>query len=278
MRTLRILALATAALLAASPERAHAQGADTVVVTAPAVLPDSVAVVDSPPAPPPPAPDRWKMGLDLLFTGTSGNESLVVFSTGARVTHLVKKDFELEGAVQARYGRSRGVEVARSLKGSLKFDLHPEARWSPFVFLQAERDPFRKLDMRAGGGAGAKFTALKSKTAEVSLSGSALFTYEQLQSTPGSGMESLRHNARASWRSLLRKELPSGFRFEQTTFYQPLANNSADYLLDAKTSARARVTRFVAVTLTHNYQRDSTPPPEVRPDDHRVEMGLIVEF
>lgn len=262
MPRLRILTLAAATLLGATPARASAAAADT------AAVPDSAVA----------APDRWKMGLDLLFTGTSGNESLVVFSTGARVTHLVKKDFELEAAVQARYGRSKGLEVARNLKGSLKFDLHPEARWSPFAFLQAERDPFRKLDLRAGGGTGAKYTALKSKTAELSFSGGALLNYEEVRTPVSSEVSPVRRDARASWRTVARRELPSGFRMEQTTQFQPLLENSADYLLEAKTSARARVTKAVAVTLTHSYQRDSTPPPQVRPDDHRLEMGLVVEF
>ena len=264
MRPRPTLALAALALITASaPAWAYASAPDT----ASAPRPDSAV-----------APDRWKMGLDLLFTGTSGNESLVVLSTGARVTHLVKKDFELEGVVQARYGRSKGVEVARNLKGSLKFDLHPEARWSPFVYVQAERDPFRKLDLRAGGGAGAKYTAIRSKTSELSFSGGALLNYEELRTAAAPGVDPLRRDARSTWRALARKELPSGFRVEQTTFVQPLLEDSGDYLLEAKTSAKARVTRAVAVTLTHTWQRDSTPPPQVRPDDHRVEMGLAVEF
>jgi hypothetical protein len=226
---------------------------------------------------PAPIPDRWKVGMDLMFTGTSGNESLVVLSTGGRVTHLAKKDFELEAAVSARYGRSGGAEVARSLKGSLKFDLHPEARWSPFVFVQAERDPFRKLDVRAGGGAGAKYTVVKSKRAELSFSGAALYSYEAVQASEP-GVDPLRRDARGSWRALVRGELPSGFRFEQITFYQPLLHDAGDFLLEAKTSARARVTRSVAVTLSHSYQHDSTPPPQVLPSDHRFETGLIVEF
>lgn len=255
------LAALAALLLGPAPALAFALPADT------AAAPDSAA-----------APDRWKMGVDLLFTGTSGNESLVMLSSGARITHLVRKEFELEAAVQGRYGHNRGTPVARNVKGSLKFDLHPEARWSPFVFLQAERDPLRKLDVRAGGGAGAKYTVARSKTAELSFSGGALLNYEELRTADAPGVDRLRHDARASWRARAKRELPSGFRFEQNTSFQPLLEDGSDYLLEARTTGRARVTRTVAVTLSHTYQRDSTPPPEVHPDDHRVEMGVTVEF
>jgi hypothetical protein len=57
-------------------------------------------------------------------------------------------------------------------------------------------------------------------------------------------------------------------------FYQPVWDSLADYLIESRTSARVAVSERLALTTTLLYQRDSTPPPEVAPDDWSITIGL----
>ena len=151
--------------------------------------------------------------------------------------------------------------------------LPPDAGWSPFLFATAENDPFKRLDARLNGGAGVKRTFWSEEWNELSLSGAALYSYENLEvaDSLGSGVT---QTARWSWRGRGRLEFGEGRRLEQLVFFQPAWNRLDDYLLEVVTSGRWAVTRTLAFTTTFRYDRDSTPAPDVEPDDWSLAVGL----
>jgi hypothetical protein len=227
---------------------------------------------------PPTPPERWRAVFDLLFSGSAGNQDLLVFTTGARLTHLEKERFEMELSAQARYGHSEGREVARSLRGGWKLDVNPQDRWSPFVFGTLEHDPFRRLNVRANGGGGVRYAIVDRPDAHLSLSAAALYSYEDIDVRLDSAVDQFRQTARQSWRLKVGRGLPSNVRMEQVTFYQPRFAAPGDYLLTAESSLRARLNTRLSLKLMHAYERNSAPPEDVRPDDHRFEAGLSVQF
>lgn len=237
-----------------------------------------VPAATPPPAPDPAAPDRWRAVFDLLFSGATGNQELVVFTTGARLTHLEKERFEMEASVQARYGESEGREVARNLRGGLKLDLSPKAAWTPFVFVTVEHDPFRKLNVRANGGAGVKYSFVDSPETHLSLSAAGLYSYEDVNLSLNAAVDHFQQTARSSWRARAARTFAGGVRAEHVAFYQPRVTRAADYLLSAESSARAKLNSVVSLKLMHAYERNSAPPQDVRKDDHRFEAGLSFQF
>src|SRR5690606_1474453 len=100
--------------------------------------------------------DRWKISAEMSFTDQSGNKVLRLLTGGLRLSHLEESEFKLDASLQSRYGKSDGEVVARNHYASVSFDHHPQNPWSPFVSLEAERDEFKRLDLRLSGGAGAK--------------------------------------------------------------------------------------------------------------------------
>lgn len=226
----------------------------------------------------PPA-ERWRIALDLAFTNLSGNESLTVLTTGARVTHLWTDRYKLETGAQARYGRSEGEVVARNLRGSLTFDFNPNGAWTPFVFATAEHDPLRQVQLRLNSGAGAKHTFWRRDgQGEASISLAALYSYEDYTLTLGSAAEQWRANARWSWRFKGERRIGDATRVEQIMYYQPIWDRASDYLMAATSSLRVRISENIGLRVSYAYERDSTPLPDIRKDDHRVETGLSVEF
>ena len=220
-----------------------------------------------------PEPETWAAEAGFALNATGGNEQLTVLATELSLTHLETSVYEANIGGRFRYGRSQGVDVVQNLRLNISTDFWPAARWSPFLFATAENDPFKKLEARLNGGAGVKHTFWQEGWNELSLSGAALYSYENLEvaDTLGTGMT---QTALWSWRGRTRREFGEGRRFEQLVYYQPEWDEFDDYLLETVTSARWALTRSLAFTTTFTYERDSTPAPEVAPDDWSLAVGL----
>jgi hypothetical protein len=243
------------------------------------------AAQDPPPQPAEPeaepateAVERWAVQVDFGFNGSSGNTRLAVLTSGFQVRHLITDEFKLEWSALYRYGESEGSVVARNMKTVLSGDFGPDALLSPFFFGTVERDPFRRLRVRADGGGGAKVTFHSSRAGEASFSTALLYSHERF--TPAEDGEALaaRTDARWSMRARARRRLADRFRAEHTTFYQPVWDRVADYNVDALTRITAQLNDWLAIGLTHNYRFDSTPPPDVLRADQSIQVNLTVQF
>jgi hypothetical protein len=223
----------------------------------------------------PEEPKRWNADAGLSLNSSGGNQRLTVVTATFGISHLQTEIFELGFNTRFRYGESEGDRVAQNLRGDISLDIWPEARWSPFLFATAEQDPLKKLDARLNGGAGAKRTFISEGWNEVSVSGAVLYSYENL-AVPDSLGDGVTQTARWSWRARGRKELTAGNRLEQVVFYQPAWDDLEDYQIESITRVRITFNRRLAFTTELLYQRDSTPAPDVGPDDYSLSVGLSV--
>lgn len=220
-------------------------------------------------------PDRWAGELGFAFNTSGGNEELTVLSSHVGLTHLETSAYEANLGGRIRYGHSEGEEVARNIRGNVSIDMWPDDAWSPFFFGTAENDPFKRLNARLNGGSGVKRTFWQEDWSEVSLSGAVLYSYENLDLEEVEG-ENVSQTARWSVRSRARRAFGEGRRFEQVVYYQPALDRIGDYLFELQTAARWSITRSLAFTTALLYERDSTPAPEVGPDDWSLTIGLTV--
>lgn len=223
----------------------------------------------------PAEPDRWAAAVDLGFASSSGNSDLTSLTTGIRLKHLQTKLFKLEWSVAFRYGESRGEVVARNIQSKLDFDVGPSARVAPFVFASAERDPFRRLDLRARTGSGVKYTFYREEPGEASLRIAALYSRESF--TAAAAQEPRTDGA---WSLELKgnRGVGSAVKLENTTTLMPVFNDFADYNLDIASKISSRISKHLALTLTHAYSYDSTPAADVGRTDQRFQAGLTIDF
>jgi hypothetical protein len=219
--------------------------------------------------------DRWAAELGFAFNTSGGNEQLTVMTSHIGLSHLETSSYEASLGARVRYGRSEGVEVARNVRGNVSIDMWPGDSWSPFFFGTAENDPFKRLEARLNGGSGVKRLFWQDGWSEVSLSGAVLYSYENLDvpELEGNGVS---QTARWSWRARARRAFGEGRRFEQLVYYQPQFDRADDYLFEVHTAARWSITRSLAFTTAFLYERDSTPAPEVGPDDWSLTVGLTI--
>jgi hypothetical protein len=224
--------------------------------------------------------DRWKISAELSYTDQSGTRDLRLFTGGLKLSHLQKEAFQLDASLQSRYGKSERDVIARNHYGALAFDLQPQSTWSPFLFADAENDPIKRLQLRTAGGAGAKYTPVRgpSGESEASVSLALLASYQKLLPTvddPEPGTQGL---ARWSLRVRGRREVQPGTSVSHVTFYQPVWDELADYLLRSESAIKVLLMERLALSVAYELSRTSLPPAGVAPGDRILKTGIIINF
>lgn len=220
-----------------------------------------------------PVPDRWAMAVDLGFASSSGNSELLSLTTGFRVKHLQTRAFKLEWSTTFRYGESQGEVVARNLQSKLDFDMGPSAIISPFVFASGERDPFRRLDLRAKSGTGVRYLFYNEDAGEASIRIAAQYSHETFTNA-----EAPRTDGGWNLEFKGNRSLGDAVKVENTTAFDPVFDNFSDYNLEARSRISSRISQRLALTLSHTYSYDSTPAQDVKRTDQRFQAGLTIDF
>lgn len=218
---------------------------------------------------------RWAAGLDLGFSGSSGNSDFVSLTSGVRLRHLQTNVFRLDWSAGFRYGESRGTVAARHVQSKLDFDLGPGARIAPFISMSGERDPFRRIDLRGRGGTGIRLAVHKDDNGEASLRGGVLYTHERFR--PETGV-SPRSDGLWSFKFTGNRQVGSAVRLENASSFDPTIGDFGDYNMEVTSKLSTRITRRLALTLSHTYAYDSTPVEGVQPTDQRFQTGLTLDF
>jgi len=219
----------------------------------------------------------WRTQLELGFNGAAGNSSFVILRTGFGVTHLRTDVAELEFSGLFRYGENDEVVIARDWRSSLKLDLSPTGKWSPFLFVSASGDAIRRLDLRSEGGAGAKYTVWTGDTGNASISLASLYSFESYKQDPGLTVLPTQRAARWSLRTKGERRL-GGTTFKNTSFYQPVWDQADDFTLELTTSATTRLVGNVNLAVEHEYLHDASPPPDIERNDHKLSVVLRIAF
>lgn len=219
---------------------------------------------------------RWASVTELTLTDASGNNDMTVFTTGFTLRHLRTELYSFELQLQGRYGASDGEQVAENYKGSLTFDFAPGSRWSPFLHTTAEHDPFRRLDVRMNSGAGARYRLYREQNrGEADISVAMMHSYEALRNE---GITATTNRARWNVRVNGSRRVHEGVTVSHRTQYQPIVDQLGDYLLTMETGLRVHLNNHVALSVSHEFNRDSMPAADVHPDDRLLKAGVQVQL
>jgi putative salt-induced outer membrane protein YdiY len=221
--------------------------------------------------------EAWDIVVELGLNAARGNTTLTLFSSSLEVTRLDTDRFELAWSASGLYGENADSVIARRYATALSFDWHPEATISPFVFVDAARDRFRKLDLRTNGGAGAKYVLWREERTSGSISAAVLHNYENF-TTALPDLPASRSTARWSVRPKAAVELANGLKLEHVSFFKPVFEDLSDYDFDASTKTSLRVSERLAFMVSWVTRYDSTPPPDVHKADQTVQLGISIDF
>lgn len=215
------------------------------------------------------APSPWNLTVELGFDGTRGNRDFYTLRSSFSAKRETETS-EFEFSAGYRWGESGDRTIAKELRGGLKFDLYPQADWSPFIFVNATQDEIRKWDLRSENGAGVKWTFARGEDGKASISNALLYEVQRFTQDAAStqvGVEDWR------WSLRIKGEQDVGnASLEHITFWQPLWDRTGDFLIEATTSISTPVVGGLDLVVRHSFTHDETPAPGVLRDDQRLSV------
>lgn len=227
-------------------------------------------------------PDRWSAAAEFTLTDSRGNQEVTVLTSGFTLEHLRVEAFEFKLELRARYGRSNGDRIAENYRGQINFDIRPGGSWAPFLRTTAEKDPYKRLDVRVNSGAGAKYRFRGSDAGgDITLSLGMLYSYERLappDDAPPTASAPVSNSALWDLQFTGNQRIRDGVTFTSEAVYRPVHDTPGDYLLEIDTGVRVLVTQRIALSVGYEFARDSTPPEGVEKDDRLTRAGIIIEL
>jgi hypothetical protein len=252
--------LVAASLLAAAPRRASAQ-----VVNVQPLL----------------AKGHGTRGLTLQMDGTVdyrvGNVELLQIS-GKIVTQYRWRRHLVFVLGQGELGVNPKGTFLNRLLGHVRYRLTLMRALDAEVFVQADRDVFRRVALRALAGGGLRLRVINADHARLALGLSAMAEYEELRSDdkPDAGVAST--VARLS--AYLTVAVPLGPRLalQETVYVQPRAGNPGDVRILEELELLTRPTNILTIRLAAMLAYDAVPPIGVETFDARLQSSIGVVF
>lgn len=272
--------IAALSLIAAFPRAAQGQDLALPPPPVPVMVDGVTAYPPTPPPEPEPPPDRWNFAAEASYTDQSGNKTLRLLTGAFKFAHRERARFELDGSIQSRYGQSEGEVVARNYFANLNYSPSKEGRLSPSFSAKAERDPFKRLDLRFLGSAGAKFTPYRAERnrGELSLFLMTSYEFQDLRVGPEDDGEEYTHVPRWTMEMRGNRRLNSSVTATVQSSYEPSWGELANYLLRSQTGMKVLLTEDLALSVEYQFNRTNRPPEGVAPDDRLFKTGIIIDF
>jgi putative salt-induced outer membrane protein YdiY len=224
---------------------------------------------------PPPVQPPWRFQVDLGFQDVAGNRDLTVFNSAFTVERLRQDRLLLVTHLEARYGRSQGQTSVNTQLARVRLDWTPRARISPFLGLDLNRDPIRKLKLRTQLGTGLNLNISVRDESRTQLSVGFVGDFQRFTAGVAPGHA---EDTRLYTRFHATRLFAQSTRFEASVRVQPALQTFADYLLSADASLRFAVTRQIGFLTRYEYLRDSRPPAGVQPADRSFNLSLSIAW
>ena len=211
---------------------------------------------------------RWRVQLEMGFNGARGNSRYAILRTGMSIRHLRTETAEVELSALFRYGEGGDRVVARDWKTSIKVDLDPRGRVSPFLHATTSADAIRRVDLRSEGGAGARYRLWRSDSGSLSATVGTIFSYRDFDQGSGPPAPAEKN---VHWNVRFEGDKTVGdTEFRHQTFYQPVWDQAGDYFIEMTNSVSTKLIGDLSLGMEHEYSYDATPPPEVGRTDQKL--------
>ncbi|NRA63956.1 MAG: DUF481 domain-containing protein [Pseudobacteriovorax sp.] len=151
------------------------------------------------------------------------------------------------------------------------------------MFVQQARNPFNRLKRRRLAGVGTRFSLQKAAETGLSLYfGLALMREHEVLESAGEDAETTTddgiYETRASSYLFLTYDWGEGRTFNQTVYYQPLADYAKNFRSISQTSITLPLTKTISFELSYQFSRDSYPPEGVEPTDSQFKNSITLEL
>lgn len=214
----------------------------------------------------------WSGSLAGSFGASGGNTRESTFEGSGRVQWRGEVNtWRLIGS--GRRTTSRGEETARSLLGHLRHNYRLSGKWSTVAFLQAQKNPFQRLDSRYLAGVGGRWDTVHEEGLALALGASHMYEQEKIRDEAGEA-----HAQRLSTFATFEATLREGVILDVLLFYQPRWSDFGDWRVFGEAGLEIELTGSLSLFTGYQIQHDSRPPAGVEQTDWNTKTGFKFSF
>ncbi|GAV20226.1 hypothetical protein MMIC_P1190 [Mariprofundus micogutta] len=211
-----------------------------------------------------------KIGLSL--TGSSGNSDKTNGEASGRLMWRHARHTEmLVGSYT--YGTSRGIRDTNKAFAHLRHRYALNNVWDIEAFAQAQQNEFASLKLRTLLGGGMRWTH-RDNDLTLHVGMGAFHEREKLRNSIAPATRLWRGNAYMA----LGYSVNERVRLQNTLYFQPALNDSADYRLLDDAALSVTLTEQLDLRLSIEYANDSKPPVGIKDTDINYKTGLELRF
>ncbi len=227
-------------------------------------------------------PEGFSGNLDAGADWRTGNTDLLLVQ-GAATLRYKHEDHLVFAIVRSAYSRVGSGDDAQQIIGNTFEHLRYRWKLSPRItaeaFGQHEYDQFRRLQLRALVGAGARLTLLANPKAGLVLGVAYMLEQEQLGEKEGTTDGGHRYTAsRASTYLLFTSALNDVVTFVDTVYWQPRLGDPSDFRLLDETQLQVKLSEHVTFKTAFVLAHDASPPQTVEKTDTALQTGISIKF
>lgn len=214
----------------------------------------------------------WSGSIDGSYGASGGNSEESIFSGAARAQYQGDRNTWRMIAAGNRT-TTRGVETAKSVMGHLRHNYRLSDQWATLGFLQAQQNPFQRLDSRYLVGIGARYRLIEKAGVLWSLGASQMWESERIQDEEGHT-----NVQRLSAFTSVETELREGIVLDALVFYQPRWADFSDWRVFGQIELDIELNGFLSLFTGYQIQHDSQPPDDVEKTDWTTTTGFRAKF
>jgi putative salt-induced outer membrane protein YdiY len=214
----------------------------------------------------------WSGSLDGSYGASGGNSEESIFSGAARAQ--LRDDRHTWRLIAAgNRTTTRGVETAKSAMGHLRHNYRLSDQWATLVFLQAQQNPFQRLDSRYLVGFGARYNLIDDGGVLWSAGAAQMFESERIQDEEGHT-----NVQRLSAFTSVETELREGIVLDAMVFYQPRWADFSDWRLFSQIELDIELNGVLSLFTGAMVQHNAKPPEGVEQTDWTTTTGFRAKF
>jgi hypothetical protein len=206
----------------------------------------------------------------------SGNTTLTLFTGSAhaqwqRGRHLVF------ATLHGELGLSRGDEVLSRDLEHLRYRVRLSSQLAAEAFVQHDADAFRRLAVRAIGGAGLRLAVVNGRHVTLAVAAAYMLEYERLAAGMFPDSDARTLDQRLSTYAVVAVSA-RWLTVAHTVYAQPRFDDFSDVRMLGDSSLSLTVTKHLAVRFSVTLTLDTRPPAGVLPVDSDVKSTLVGSF
>ncbi|WP_437659541.1 DUF481 domain-containing protein [Sorangium sp. So ce1182] len=227
------------------------------------------------------AANGGKDGFAIAVEGSAdvrtGNTRLIALS-GSAIAGYRAGRHQAFLMTRAEFSEENGEPIVNKDLEHLRYRLAIKGPLEGEVFVQHDRDDFRRLALRALVGAGPRLRVAPFEGFEAAVSVALLLEHEQLAAGPEPDAGQRVTDARLSAYLVLSSSVTPHLKLGNTFYLQPRLGRAGDVRVLSETSLLAAATKHLSLKVSFSSAYDAAPPAGVLPLDATLKSTLQVSF